>query len=173
MKTVVVFTTPRRWTLVSWLIRLFTRSSVSHVGLVIDVCGVPVLFHSTFGGVQMTPVAAFERTDRVVAAYRVVPELDLRHAIAEHLGQGYDYPAILGFAWLIVFGRWLKRKAKNPLASPGKLVCSELVLHADHASAIHEWRGLDPERTHPQILLDRIRRAKGRSSFEAIPAELP
>jgi len=147
-------------------IRFFTRSRCSHVMIGLELEGIPVLLHSTAGGVQVTPRRLWFKSNRMVDEYRIRPEVDVR-AAAEKLGQRYDYVALIGYALLIVAWRWFRVKVKNVLASPGAVVCSEFVLELDRGGdLIVEWRGLDPERTHAQDLLAICERSPG--SFERV-----
>jgi hypothetical protein len=91
--------------------------------------------------------------------------VDLAHAV-RHIGEEYDYGALFGFAWAVMLWRWFRIKAKNPTASAGAVVCSEFVLCLDpEGKNIPEWRGIDPERTHCQHL---IQIAEDGPSFERI-----
>lgn len=157
----VVFTSPKRWTLLSWLIKKFTKGKSSHVALGAELYGVPVLIHSTMGGVQVTPREKYFKSDVVVEEYAFIPDMThgLQHAVT-HLNQHYDYVGLLGYAMLLVAWRWFKKKIKNPLAAPKAMVCSEFVCHIDHEGQIAEWADLDPERTTPQDLIERCRTGK-------------
>ena len=167
MNISVCFTAPKKWTLLSWLIKLFTKSKVSHAALCVDVYGTKVLLHSTMGGVQFTHRKKYERNDNIVEEYLIKEDVSsgLNHAINEHLGDNYDYVGLLGYAYLLVLWRWLKIKVKNPMASPTALVCSEFVLHINHEGKISEWNGIDPERTTAQDLLVKCRNSL---SFERL-----
>lgn len=156
MKTTICFTTSRSWSPVSWLIRKFTGSRVSHVALCVDIYGIPVMLHATMGGVQLTLRNRFEADNHIVEEFRFKPDMTIGvyHTIAQHLGDRFDYVGLLGHAYVSVVWKWLKRKRRNPLASPSALVCSEFVLHVDPTKQIEEWKWLDPERTTPQDLLD-------------------
>jgi hypothetical protein len=171
----ILFSTGRRFSVatswLSWLIKRFTRSRVSHTAIGTDMHGVPVILHATQGGVQVTLRSRFERGNVVLEEYRIKPAVQdaledqsLRHAV-EHVGERYDYAALVGYAALILAWRWFRKKIKNPLASPRALVCSEFCLHLNHAQAIPEWNGLDPERTTAEDL--RIQCARG-VSFERL-----
>jgi len=146
----LVFTASDSW--ISKTIRWFTKSTASHVMIGTQLQGVPVYLHSTIGGVQITPMSKY--TDRKVAEYEIIPDLSdgLRHAYT-HIGSKYDYIGLLGYAVVILAWRWFKAKIKNPLANKDAVVCSEFIIHFDHAKIIPEWRGLDPETTTPETLL--------------------
>jgi len=157
----LVFTTGKTWSLVSWLIKKFTKSESSHVAIGLEIYGVPVLIHSTMGGVQISPRDKWMTNNYVVEEYEFVPNMSdgIKHA-CEHLGERYDYVGLLGYAIILIMWRWFRKKMKNPLASPIALVCSEFVCHVDHEKLIEEWMDLDPERTTPQDLIERCRLGK-------------
>ena len=140
--------------LISRTIRFFTRSRTSHTAIGLELFGTPFFLHATVGGIQMTPRARWLKTNRVVAEFKIVPDLSagLQDAL-HHIGDAYDYVGLLGFL-LVLTAKKLGRTRRNLFASPSAMVCSELALHLDlTGSKIPEWRGLDPERTSPEDLL--------------------
>lgn len=153
--TRLTFSRPKRWVLWSWLIQKVTRSRASHVLIRTPVLGCDCFIHATVGGVKITPAARYMRGREVVAEFRIMRKLDsgITHAMS-HVGARYDYAGILGFLWVVLAWRLFRKRIKNPLASPTGVVCSEFVLELNHGKQIPEWLGLDPERTHPQHLLE-------------------
>ncbi len=147
----LIFSTSK--SLISRLICWFTKSPASHVMIGLEIHGIPMLLHCTAGGVQVTPRTKWFRDSELVAEYTFRPDIleGLRYAFMQ-LGVKYDYVSLLGFIPVLLF-RWLRVKIKNPLASAKSMVCSEFILHVDHAHKIPEWVGLDPETTSPQDLL--------------------
>lgn len=134
----------------SALVRLFTRSSVSHVGLGFILDGVPVVIHAYgFGGVQIDRRSVFLRGRTVVAEYAMTRPVRLKTLIAD-LGDRYDYESLLWFAPAMLL-RLFGRKLRKPWSSADALVCSELVAQLPIAA----FADLDPEDTTPQDLLDR------------------
>jgi hypothetical protein len=131
----------------------------------LDVMGVPMLLHCTSGGVRFTPRTRWMASNRLVAEYRFLVDVDegVRHAF-EHLGEKYDYVSLFGFLPVLLF-RWLKIKVGNPLASARAMVCSEFILHVDQGDRIPEWDALEYETTTPQELLDICEQRK---SFECL-----
>lgn len=149
----LVFTTTNSW--LSKLIRFFTKGRSSHVMVGIKVYDQDMFLHCTSGGVQVTPREKWLKGSTLVAEYEIVPDVTsgVKQAF-RLLNDNYDYPALLGYAWLLVMWRLFKKKVKNPLASTTSYVCSEFVCHLDLTGAcIKEWSNLDPERTHPEDLL--------------------
>lgn len=162
------FSTPKRWSLVSWAIKLFTKSRVSHCLIGVEVHGIRMFLHCTSGGVKLTPRLKFEKHNDVLYEYEFIPDMgaSLKHTY-EHLDEAYDYGGLFGFAWVLLAWRIFRRKIRNPLSSARAMWCSEFMLHLNHDNLIQEWRGLDPELTHCQHLLDRIKETGG-PSFEVI-----
>jgi hypothetical protein len=172
--TTIAFSAPKKWTLLSWGIKKFTKSKVSHVLIGTQVKGVDVYLHCTGGGVKVSRQDNYLKTDNVLHEFPLtindhVQDKALAHAWG-HIDDNYDYAGIFGFAWVIVAWQWLKRKVRNPVASPSSMWCSEFVLHLnlndDHKygepnGTIPEWNDLHPEYTHCQHLLDRIKPGEG------------
>lgn len=165
------FSTPKRWTLLSWLIRKFTKSKVSHCLIGIHVHGIPMFLECTAGGVKISLRSKYEKTDNILYEYKFLHDMSapLEHAY-KHLQESYDYAGLVGFAWVIILWRLFKRRVRNPFASSRAMWCSEFMLHLNHNHVIPEWKDLDPELTHCQHLLDRIELGArtGSSSFEVL-----
>jgi hypothetical protein len=167
----VAFSAPKKWSLLSWGIKKFTKSKVSHCLIGTEICGIPMFLHCTGGGVKVSRRDNYLKTDDLIYEYEFVPDMQegLAHAWS-HIDDNYDYAGIFGFAWVIIAWQWLKRKVRNPVASPNSMWCSEFVLHlnthGDHAGAIPEWNDLKPEYTHCQHLLDKIKETGGPSFNE-------
>lgn len=139
----------------SWVIRKFTKSTTSHVGVGTVLHGLPVLIHADIGGVQVAPRAKFLKRELVVAEFKWLddPKEELERA-CKLLGEKYDYVGLFGFA-LVIAARWIGKRIKNPLASPRAFVCSELVRQIDpNGDVVSEWKELDPEKTQPAELLE-------------------
>lgn len=136
------------------LIRWFTRSRVSHVGIATVLHDVPVVIHADFGGVQVMLWSRFVRENEPVVSF--TPKgIDFEGAIlsaVSEVGEAYDYAGIIGYVAVMVARRWGRRIA-NPFAGAKATVCSELVARALRA-VIPEWRILiDPEQMTPEDLL--------------------
>lgn len=170
--TTIAFSAPKKWTLLSWAIKKFTKSDVSHVLIGTEVHGVPVYLHCTGGGVKVNRQDHYKKNDNVLYEYPLMVDAErlceaLGHAWS-HIDDDYDYVGIFGFAWVITAWEWFKRKVRNPVASTDSMWCSEFVLHlnitGDHSGnsgMIPEWNDLSPEYTHCQHLLDRIKPGEG------------
>jgi len=163
----VGFSTSNR--LVSRVIRLVTKSKVSHVWLLVSdsFLGTDMVMHATMGGFQMLGYEAFKKTHKVVAI------LDLQHPVDEGirkaiplLGFGYDYTGLFG-AGFVIIGRWLKRKWKNPFQAPSKLFCSEIVTFVLQEGGLPGSESLDQSGSNPEILLDLL------STNQAVSVRMP
>lgn len=163
--TTIAFSTPKRWTLLSWAIKKFTKSRVSHCLIGTEIMGHQIFLHCTAGGVKIDSRKGYLKDNDLIHEFKFKGGMTeaVRHAWS-HIDDDYDYAGIFGFAWVIIWG-WLKRKVKNPVASPSSMWCSEFVLHlnahGEHAGIVPEWNGLDPEYTHCQHLIDRIKPGEG------------
>jgi len=137
----------------SRLLRWVMGSRVSHVAIGMSWEDVPVVVEATTGGVTNSPREAWAKTHILVTEYKFKSgvAVDLSEAVAK-LGTAYDYVGLAGYL-VVLFGRRLGRKLKNPLASEKAMVCSEFVLCLDKDGSIPEWKGLDPEATTPEDLL--------------------
>ncbi len=111
---------------------------------------------------KLTPRKKYEQGNHIFHEHAFKPNMSeaLRHTY-DHLGDQYDYAGIFGFAWMIICWRLFSRRIRNPLASASAMWCSEFALHLNHGDIIAEWNGLDPELTHCQHLLDRIKPGEG------------
>lgn len=117
----------------SKLIMMFMSSNISHCYIRIEdsVLGVPVVIHSDFVGVVIEHADIFDKRNTAVEEYEIVDD-NLDASIKSNLrflGKGYDWMALFGWAPIIIFKRWIKRKIKNPTTDPKKLICVDFVLH--------------------------------------------
>lgn len=157
----VAFSAPKRWKIVSWAIKTFTKSKVSHCLIGTHIHGIPMFLHCSKGGVHVV------RRDNFLKKNRIRHEFDLLACDDEMMrnawkaiDHSYDYDGILGFAFVIA-ASWLKKRVSNPFASAGSMWCSEFLLRLNVDSRIPEWNGLDPEYTHCEHLLERIEPGAG------------
>jgi len=135
----------------AWLIRIFTKSRISHSGLLFDNGEV---LHSSIGGVQMTDMDYINsHYDNVVHYECLFAEAEgAANAVRqEHLGKGYDYWSFIGLGIAILIG--LK---KNPLGTHKQLMCTEVPAHwLNKAQAMNPSLAIpytDPEMLTPVAL---------------------
>lgn len=159
MKTIgIFFSTDSR--IISRLIRLVTRSKVSHTGFIYydETLDNYMIMHATNLGFNITPLTYFVRNAKIIAFYTPKSEFynlmmlgALKH-ISLDLGKEYDYTGVLGFLFAIAIRRWFHIKFLNPSRDSSKMFCSEavakLIKHMD--IGFHK----DPETTSPEDLLN-------------------
>lgn len=157
----ILFSTSRGW--LPWLIRLLTRSAVSHCGIGVTWLGVPVVIHADVGGVLVVPRIRWLESNTLVEEVVAPCGGDGVALVEERLGRAvsmlhlpYDYVGLLGHL-PVVFARWLRLRWRNPWQSPRRLVCSELVLRV--CSECDVFSELDPEDATPSDVLAAIRKA--------------
>ena len=137
---------------ISRVIMTLTGAKASHAWLMFYSsemkCDVVLDAHET--GFRAVPWSLFRRKNHIVAVYE--PSRNCDGAIpvaAEWLGTPYDYAGLFGMV-VVVVGRWLKKKWKNPgAAGMGKVYCSESVLWGLRAVEYPGAEKLEPESTSP------------------------
>jgi len=150
----VGFSTSRK--LLSRLIRLVTKSKASHTWLLVtdSFLGVDMVLQATMGGFQMVSFDAFQKKHKIITIVDLAHPMDMGvKEAAQWLGFRYDYLGLLGELF-VEFGRWFKRKLKNPLNDPKAMFCSEAVVRVLQASSYPGSETLDASATSPQDLLD-------------------
>ena len=149
MKITICFTTPKRWTLMSRLIRWFTNSKVSHACIGgINIAGVPVLLGAGAKGVIPEVRAHYELTDIIVEEYEAEVEDDRVRQVVEELNTKYDFAGVFGFGLMILAWRWFRLRIRKPFTSSRAVWCSEFVMHL----RLPAWVGMAPENTSAEEL---------------------
>ncbi len=174
---------------ISWVIRKVTGSRTSHAWLLLEVqpFGQEMVLEASEFGVRLIPLDAFQRANAIVACFSPAHTLDQAMPEAGRwLGAAYDFGGLFGMA-VVMLGRWLRRKWRNPWHSSRSLFCSELVVKvlewAHHPALVQEGsaRGVKRRRsgrvktaaqTSPQDLLEFFEAevAAGRASSVTLPA---
>lgn len=152
--------------LISRVIRFFTKATVSHTFLVIHS---PLLLENmvieaAWAGFRMTTMSRFKTKNTVVALMEPVVPLDrgLKRAVS-WLGESYDYTGLFGMAYVIMLGRWLRRKVKNPGHNPHAVFCSEAVAMVLQESRYPGADELNPSETTPGDLYEFMRSKEKRA----------
>lgn len=149
--------------LISRAIRWFTRSQASHAFLVVEggFFGVTVVMEATNGGFRIVPFEHYvnEHT-RLVRLVEPRTSLDegVRRA-ALWLGEHYDYGGLFGMA-IVMVGRWLRRKWRNPWQNARAMFCSEAVVYVLQASGYEGADRLSPSETSPEDLMTFLERGE-------------
>lgn len=155
MKVLVGFSTTRKWSALTALIRLFTRARTSHSFFLISSLdwGMDLVVEASVNGFSVRPYGKFLEVDEVLGLYAPKHDISagLRQLAQEYFGTPYDYRGFLGMGW-VKLGQWLRRRWRNPLASDRALICSEAIVRAMLLSPGYEKLLLDPERADPETL---------------------
>ena len=130
----------------SRLVRSFTGSKVSHVGVAFGIDGIRLVVHAYGrGGVQVQRARPFLFGRTIVAEFAVLAPVSLG-PLLDDLGDKYDVESILRHA-----ARRLGIWSRSPSYSPNALVCSELVAQLP----LRAFSDLNPETATPEDLLRR------------------
>lgn len=114
-------------------IRWFTRSNISHsyIKFYDDFLGVSLIIHADFPGVVIIPESKFKINNIPIEEYEI-DDNRLGDSIRKNMrliGKKYDFLNLFGWLPVIVFKSWFKRKIKNPLDDPKRLICVDFCLH--------------------------------------------
>jgi hypothetical protein len=147
-------------TLVSRLIKLFTRSRYSHSFLLYwdHNFNQFVAIGDDWNGWCLT-TADTENT--ICVAETPVDLWKGMRANAHNLGSFYDYPGFIGMLWPIFGERFFraKRQWRNPFDVKSWFICSEIATKVIQDSGLD--LGLLPASTHPQRLKDALAATPG------------
>jgi hypothetical protein len=138
MKVYVGFsTTDGIW---SRLIRWFTEAQVSHTYIRVydEFLETPIVIHADLPGVIIEHAEIFLEKNVVIEEFEIDDErvkLGLKKNLC-HLRKKYDWWDILDWALVLKFRRWFKRKIREPLEDPKKLICVDLVARVLNDSKI-------------------------------------
>jgi len=165
------YLTTRRRNPISTLVKLLTRSKVSH--FMMDDPERPTVLQSNYRGCFPTFNKRAFAAEKQVHTFELVPfNSEKRPLILEAyweliplIGAGYDFPGILGFAWrqiaFFLFGEnWALTPRENRLGRHDLIFCSELFyifLEKLAARGVIKAKILEPynrETFHPQNALE-------------------
>ncbi len=156
MTTRVGFSTPKRFNPLSWFIRKVTGSKVSHAFFVYhdQDFDIEMVMEAHELGFRLTPFDHFKTKNQLVGLFVPVTPIDvgLKYVATRYLGTTYDYGGLLGES-VVMLGRWLKRKWKNPLRGSKNVFCSEAVCIAMQKSPGYEEFKEDSDSVDPQTLM--------------------
>ena len=157
MNTRVGFSTPRHFNPVSWLVRLLTGSACSHAFFIYyddEWCQDFVLEAHEFG-FRVVLLARFQKKNDIVAIFKPKTSIEtgVQFVAVEYLGSTYDYGGLLG-TLVLLLGRWLHRKWRNPWSSARAVFCSEAVTLALQKAGYAGADQLISQDTTPQDLLE-------------------
>lgn len=148
--------------LISRIVRFFTRSKISHTFLLLDKAflGGDMVLQANPGGFVLLTYEAFQSSNEVLEL------VELSHSILPGLqrstgwlGKKYDYLAVLGLVPVLA-GRAMGRKWRNPFNTKS-VFCSEVIVHIMKASGYPGSESLDADSMTPQDLHDFLKKAEG------------
>jgi len=157
MTTRVGFSTPKHFNPVSWLVRKVTGSKASHAFFIYrdHDFELDMVLEAHELGFRLTPLDHFKKKNHLVAVYTPVQPLDtgLKYVARRYLGTMYDYGGLFG-GIVVMLGRKLKRKWRNPWRGARNVFCSEAVCIAMQKSPGYESFKEAPDSVDPQMLLE-------------------
>lgn len=163
MTTRIGFSTPKHFNPVSWLVRKFTGSKVSHAFFIYHDrdFDIEMVMEAHELGFRLIPYEHFERHNEMVKVVTPKNPIDvgLQLIAQRYLGTMYDYPSLLGM-FIVILGRFIHRKWMNPFRGAKYVYCSEAVILAMRASPGYETLDLDSE-NDPQVLMTYFEEAEG------------
>lgn len=142
--------------ILSRFIRWVTKSSCSHVWLLVDseTFGTSCVLEATEVGIRLIPLSNY-----IAKGNYVVELVEVSHDLSpglkemsKMLGEKYDFTGLFGMAW-VYLGRLFKKRWKNPTNSSEAMFCSEFVAHVLRASSHPDFIDADPASLSPQDLL--------------------
>lgn len=171
MRVIIGFSTPKKWKLLSWAIKLLTKSEVSHAWFLVDdpVFGIRMVMDSYLTGLRLIPLEHFLEGNRIV--YFATPLWNLDKGLlfqAREIGDDYDLWGLAGMAYVSLMLRWFGMKVRNPLAKPGAMFCSEAVMQVLQFSDFPDAKAYDSESITPGELLQFF---KGSQHVELYPGD--
>ena len=143
----------------SRIIRHFTKSEVSHAWLLLDdpLFECQMVMEASEFGLILTPFDKFRSKNDVITVIEPKAQLDTGiKAAGAWLGEAYDFGGLIGTAF-VLFGRFLKRRWKNPFDSSTAMFCSEFVVKVMQASNYPGIEVFDAASTTPQDVIDFMR----------------
>lgn len=125
-----------KWNPISALIRLITRSPISHCWILYHDAQfkIDMIMESSFEGFRITPYAIFQKKNDGIQLF--TPKYDLDTGLIQagnKLGETYDVDGLLGML-IPLLGRWFKKKWHNPFRSSTEMFCSQAIVEVMQAS---------------------------------------
>jgi len=162
--TEIGFSTPKNFNPVSWVVRKFTGSKVSHAFFVYqdEELEMRMVMEAHELGFRLTPYDHFVKKNQIIGLFTPTKpiEVGLRYVAKRYLGTVYDYPGLFGSV-VVIAGRWLHRKWRNPFRSSRNVFCSEAVYIALQKSPGYECLTDDPDSVDPQLMMQYLEAGLG------------
>jgi len=146
------------WSFLSRSIRRVTKGRFSHVWILLDKAflghDMVMQADNETGGFHLIKYETFTLSNEVIVL--VSPGVPIDDGVlkaSSWLGRPYDYFGFFGTA-IVLLGRWLHRKWRNPWKSSRELNCAEAVVRILQISGYPDSERLDPSGTTPQDLYE-------------------
>ena len=115
-------------------------SEISHTYIRLDdsFLGTSLIFNADLPGIVIVYAPYFDAQNVAVEEYEI-DDPRIEAAVKNHfrlLGKKYDFVNLFGWAWVITFKRWFKKKMLNPIDDPKKLICVDFVLKITNDAGI-------------------------------------
>jgi hypothetical protein len=138
MKVNIGFSTTNTW--ISRIIRWFMKTNISHsyVRIHDDTFGVDLVLHADWPGVVIWPAQKFDKENVAIEEYEI-DDIRLQASVRTNMrliGKKYDFLNLIGWMPVIIFKDWFKRKIRNPLDDPKRLICVDFCLHITNDAGI-------------------------------------
>lgn len=151
MITIAIFSSKN---IISKIIEFILGKPTSHSAIGFEKNNKKFFLHAAWGGVQITPREEVLSNHKLIAEFKIIPDMTDEIILAENkVGQPYDTIGLFGYIAVLI-ARKFKIGIKNPLASKSAVVCSEFIIDLDINKEIPEFIGLDPETITPRDLFD-------------------
>lgn len=165
------FSTPKKFNPVSAIVRWFSKSSASHAFFIYydHEWKMDMVMEAHEVGFRLLPYERFKQKNNIVATYTPLLDINVGTArvVKEFLGRAYDFGGLFGMA-IVLLGRFLRRKWRNPLNSSHAAFCSEACALALLYSDFPQAETLQPNEMGPQDLMDFLDEAATKSSGKLV-----
>jgi hypothetical protein len=149
----VIFTASN--SLVGKIIRWITRGKSSHAMLQYfsAMWGIDWVIEASLPGVIQIP--AKKARHNIVAEYLCLFDANAPlKAMADYVGEMYDFEGIFILGWILLMKRWFGKKIRHPLSGPKSQFCSELVARFFQAAKLDGADKWNPEMITPEFLME-------------------
>ena len=139
--------------LISRIIRWFTRSNVNHCLFLVSERGQDYVIGADWDGLRMQSRKHFEKDGSTIAVAPLLMSLDDHlPELLEKLTTPYDYTGLIGMIPVEAARFWFRKRIHNPFHQAGALFCSEVGVKFLQLSGYPESSKLDASATDPGFL---------------------
>mgnify|MGYP000644984026 CR=1 FL=1 len=114
----IVTSTPSKFKLGAWLIRIYQKTTFSHVAIISD----NLVFQASHGMVNCTHIDVFNQNNTILDTFNVNPEILDMEYVYKQLGKPYSYFQVLRIALKFLTGIKISRENGD-----SQFICSEFV----------------------------------------------